>query len=217
MVLNTKMAYTPVDSVSSESTQKVKAKENAEKADTYGGKRFLGYTPRGAEVWASMEIDRETLDLKVNFTHELDILLEEGAVLCSKRVTLKKGIHSPHTVEDLIRRSSKNMGGQVTISTLRHITRLKNAVDMKYNKAYYKGKPTALLFTYVSNAIFAGDFDMERGDTSWSYIKDAWKLPKEGDYFTVESIPLFADQVFEAPVIEKEPVETNEVDWPYNA
>jgi len=216
VVLNTKIAYTPVDSVSSESMQKVKAKENAEKADKYGGKRFLGYAPTGGEVWVSMEIDRETLDLKVNFTHELGVLLKEGAVLCAKRITLKKGSNSPHTVEDLIRRSSKNMGGNVTIATLRHITRLKNAVDMKYDKAYYKGKPTALLFTYVSNAIFHGDFDMERGDTSWSYIKNAWNLPKEGDYFTVESIPLFEDQVFEAPVV-IEPVQEEQVGWPYNA
>ena len=31
--------------------------ENAEKATHFGGKRFLGYTKKGAEVWVSYVLD----------------------------------------------------------------------------------------------------------------------------------------------------------------
>ena len=34
--------------------------ENAKKAKVFAGKRFLGFTPKGAEVWISMEMNRET-------------------------------------------------------------------------------------------------------------------------------------------------------------
>tara|TARA_A100001388_G_C28762010_1_gene498370 strand:+ start:836 stop:1417 length:582 start_codon:yes stop_codon:yes gene_type:complete len=183
--------------ISSETSHQKMSKENAAKAETYGGKRFLGFTPKGAEVWVSMEVDRETLDLKMKATHELDILLQEGAQMTDKRVSVKKGKQFVGSVDDLLRRSQKNQGGKVTIQTLRHIQRLMNAIDSKFNKAYVNGKPSSLLFSYVAWSVFEGSYDMERGDTSWSYIKDSFKFPKNGEYFTVESLPLFVGQLEE--------------------
>ena len=209
MVLNPTLTNPTGDSVVVESKYKKEAIENASKAKTYGGKRFLGFTPKGAEVWASMSVDRETLDLKVDFTHDLNILLQEGAVMCEKRISVKRGAQSNVDVRDLIRRNAKNQGGKVTIQTLRHIQRLKNAVDMKYAKAYIKGKPTSTLFSYVAWAIFSGSFDMERGDTSWSYIRDEFGFNKDGEYFTVESIPLFDGDVVEPEITVEEDDDKN--------
>ena len=204
MVLNPTLANPTGDLVEVESKYKKEALKNASKAKTYGGKRFLGFTPKGAEVWASMSVDRETLDLKVDFTHDLSILLQEGAELCEKRITVKRGSQRNVNVRDLIRQSMKNQGGKVTIQTLRHIQRLKNAVDMKFSKAYIKGKPTSTLFSYVAWAIFSGSFDMEKGDTSWTYIRDEFGFNKDGEYFTVESIPLFEGDVVEPEIIEED-------------
>ena len=94
MVLNPTLTKATDGQVVVESQYKREAIENASKANTYGGKRFLGFTPKGAEVWASMSVDRETLDLKVDFTHDLNILLQEGAVMCDKRITVKRGSQS---------------------------------------------------------------------------------------------------------------------------
>tara|TARA_Y100000996_G_scaffold414887_1_gene407243 strand:+ start:1825 stop:2457 length:633 start_codon:yes stop_codon:yes gene_type:complete len=204
MVLNPTLTKATDEQVVVESQYKREAIENASKANTYGGKRFLGFTPKGAEVWASMSVDRETLDLKVDFTHDLSILLQEGAELCEKRITVKRGSQRNVNVRDLIRQSMKNQGGKVTIQTLRHIQRLKNAVDMKFSKAYIKGKPTSTLFSYVAWAIFSGSFDMEKGDTSWTYIRDEFGFNKDGEYFTVESIPLFEGDVVEPEIIEED-------------
>ena len=180
---------------STKSSYRLQAEENAEKATVFGGKRFLGKTPRGAEVWVSFEVDKELLDLKINFTHELDVLLQEGAILADKRVSVKRGSHNTPPADDLLRRSQKNQGGKVSANTLKHIQRLKNAVDSKHAKSYVKGKPSSLLFTYVAWAIFEGSYDMSRGDTIWSDIKDSFGFPKDGAYFTVESLPLFVGQL----------------------
>ena len=63
--------------------------ENAKKAKIFAGKRFLGFTANGAEVWISMEINRETKELKVNTTHNLSVLLEEGSELAATQTRPK--------------------------------------------------------------------------------------------------------------------------------
>jgi len=197
MVLNPKMADPNKTARSNteyvQSKYKTEAIENAKNAEIYAGKRFLGLTPKGAEVWISMEIDKENLDLKVDSTHDLNTLLQKGAILAEKRVEIKKGTHSTSTTEDLIRRAQKNAGGKVEHATIKHLMRLMNAVEMKFEKAYVKNKPSSTLFSYCAWSIYSGDFDMERGDTSCGYISKYWDFPS-GEYFTVESVPLFVGQ-----------------------
>ena len=168
--------------------------ENAKKAKIFAGKRFLGFTANGAEVWISMEINRETKELKVNTTHNLSVLLEEGSELAIKRVVVKKGSPNPRTAKDLLRKNQKNMGGQVTEGTILYLMKLINAVEMKYGDAYVKGEPTRLLFMYVSNAIFEGGNDLENGEFGWSYVLKAWGLP-QGGYFLVDNVPLAQEDV----------------------
>ena len=168
--------------------------ENAKKAKIFAGNRFLGFTANGAEVWISMEINRETKELKVNTTHNLSVLLEEGSELAIKRVVVKKGSPNPRTAKDLLRKNQKNMGGQVTEGTILYLMKLINAVEMKYGDAYVKGEPTRLLFMYASNAIFEGGNDLENGEFGWSYVLKAWGLP-QGGYFLVDNVPLAQEDV----------------------
>ena len=168
--------------------------ENAKKAKVFAGKRFLGFTPRGAEVWISMEMNRETKELKITTTHNLSSLLEEGAEFANRRVVVKKGSPNPRTAKDLLRKNQKNMGGQVTEGTILYLMKLINAVEMKYGDAYVKGEPTRLLFMYASNAIFEGGNDLENGEFGWSYVLKAWGLP-QGGYFLVDNVPLAQEDV----------------------
>ena len=63
---------------------------NAKNSNQYSGKRFLGFTEKGAEVWISLHIEKDTLKTTISTTHNLDSLRNQNAVLASKRVTLKK-------------------------------------------------------------------------------------------------------------------------------
>lgn len=168
--------------------------KNSEKGNIYAGKRFLGLTPRGAEVWISMELDRATKDLTINTTHNLNILLEEGAEPAKKRVTLKKGATSFYSTSDLIRRNQKNMGGEVTEATITYLKKLITASEMKDGKGYSNKEVTTLLFMYAANAIFEGTYDTEKGDFAWPQVIKTWGLPK-GKYFLIESIPSSDDEV----------------------
>ena len=56
-------------------TFKEKALQNAQKSNTFAGKRFLGFTKHGAQVWISMEVNKDRKDLNIKTTHNLDTLL----------------------------------------------------------------------------------------------------------------------------------------------
>ena len=66
-------------------------RENAEKSTGMGGKRFLGWTPNGAEAWISYNFDRASKELSIDSTVKLSLLLEEGAELADCRVSIKRG------------------------------------------------------------------------------------------------------------------------------
>ncbi len=163
--------------------------KNAEKSSVYAGKRFLGLTPKGGEVWISMELDRNTKDLLITTTHNLNTLLQEGAELSKKRITIKKGTTSFLAVNDLLRRNQKNMGGEVTEKTIVYLKKLISAAQLKTGKGFVNREATTLLFMYAANAIFEGSYDTDRGDFAWPQVIKTWELPK-GEYFTIDSMPL---------------------------
>ncbi len=171
---------------------------NAEKMTLFAGKRFLGYTSRGAEVWISLEFHRETSELITKATHNLNVLFEEGAKRVDRIITVRKYIDNQPTTEDLIRKTRDNAITILNKNRIDCIKRLLDANEMKFHKAFDKqGRPTTVFFTYLSHAIFRGDDEWERGDTSWSYImrSEAWRdsFAKKGEYFTVERLPLFIE------------------------
>ena len=88
-------------------------RENALKAVKFGGKRFLGWTPNGKEAWVSFLVDRETLDMSIDSTVNLHLLLEEGAVLADARVQVARGVTNRHDVKDMLRFEKRNQGGDL--------------------------------------------------------------------------------------------------------
>ena len=161
---------------------------NAERSNQYGGKRFLGFTAKGAEVWISLHTERNSLKASVSTTHNLDSLRDSNAVLASKRVTLRRGTTNRYSAEELIRQRKRDMGGAVTLSTLDYLEKLMGAVERGYGKPFVNGQITSVMFSYLAQAIFEGSYDYQKGDNTWSYILKKWNFPR-GEYFTVLGLP----------------------------
>ena len=84
-------------------------KRNALRSNSFGGKRFLGLTKNGGEVWVSYFLSRDTYDLNISLTHNLSSLLEDGAVLAERRVSLKKGSTQRYTAQEMVRKNQKRV------------------------------------------------------------------------------------------------------------
>ena len=160
--------------------------KNAQENNIFGGRRFLGFTSKGSPVWVSYTAYRQTGEIIVKTTHDLNSLLQHGAVLASKRVVLRKNNKNLNSIDNLLKANRNNMGGEVSKATITYLQKLISTMDSGYGKAFVNGKPTKLMFNYIANAIFEGSFDWENGDTSWSYISKAWEFPI-GEYFTIDS------------------------------
>jgi len=152
--------------------------ENAEKKTVFGGKRFLGLNKNGNEVWIAYTLDKETLDLKISTTHNLDSLRNNESKLAHKRVTVGLNKTAP---ADLMTGSSKH-AVVITENTLDYLQKLIDYVDMGIGKV--EGKCSSQLFMYVSNAIYEGDTEIDKGDCRWNDITKTWNLPS-GRYFTI--------------------------------
>lgn len=158
-------------------------KEMQDKAttiDVFGGKRLLGTNKNGTPVWISYTIDAETLDLQIKTTHELDSLLEEGAKLCPRRITLANNAHLPLDIEHAMRPATRVDTGEVTEKTL---TYLQKIMDLPAGVGYVNNKCSSQMFMYVSNAIYEGETSIEKG-VRWSDIMHSWNFPA-GSYFTI--------------------------------
>lgn len=161
--------------------------KNAQKTKIFGGKRFLGFTPKSSPVWISYTAYRKTGEIIIKTTHDLNVLLQNGAVFASKRVVLKKNSKNTKEIDTLLKANRHNMGGEVSKSTIVHLQKIISTMEQGYGKAFIDGKPTKLMFSYIANTVFEGSFDWEIGDTSWSYIATEWDFPT-GEYFTIDSL-----------------------------
>ena len=161
---------------------------NAERGKKYGGKRFLGITPSGKEVWSIMEFDRSSKVLELNLGRGFSDLYKEEAFLSPVRIQLKLSQPKPKNLQHefkIIRK--KTAGGEVTHRTLEYLEKLKSAVDAKQSKSHVNGVPTKLLFQYVVSMIYTGDLNENIG-FRWSDVTKLWGLPL-GEYFTIDSFP----------------------------
>ena len=160
--------------------------KNAQKTNIFGGRRFLGFTPKGSPVWVSYTAYRKTGEIIIKTTHDLNSLLENRAVLASKRVVLRRNSKNINNIDNLLKANRNTVGGEVSKATIIYLQKIISKIDSGYGKAYVNGKPTKLMFNYIANAIFEGSFDWENGDTSKSYILKTWDFPN-GEYFTFDS------------------------------
>ena len=161
---------------------------NAERSKKYGGRRFLGITPKGREVWSTMEFDRSSKVLDLNLGRGFNDLYDNEAFLSPVRIQIKLSQPKPRNLQHefkIIRK--KTAGGEVTHRTLQYLEKLKSAVDAKQSKSHVNGVPTKLLFQYVASMIYTGDLNENVG-FRWSDVTKLWGLPS-GAYFTIDSFP----------------------------
>ena len=165
--------------------------ENAKRRNLYGGKRFLGFTPNGNDVWITMRYKKDSKELNVDLGKEFSKLYDGESFLSPVRVHIKLFQTKPKNLKQELFRNSKNAGGKVTIRTLEYMEKLKSAVDSKHSKSYVKGVPTKLLFQYVASAIYPGDLDEKLG-FRWRDVTNMWGLPS-GEYFIIDTFPINED------------------------
>jgi hypothetical protein len=164
-----------------------KMRRNAEKATDFGGKRFLGWTANGTEAWVSFNVNKDTKELSVSSTVNLDLLLDDDARLADARVTVKRNATNRHDVEQMLRISRHNQGGKVTKQTVKYLIKLLNAVEGESPLAFEKGVPTTGLIRLLSGSIYEGSVSDESVDFRWSDVTQYWGFPK-GQYFTVDAL-----------------------------
>ena len=105
--------------------------QNAEKSNNFNGRRYLGTTKYGKDIWITMRFDRENMNISLEVNGNIDDLLEKGAKLASVRVTQRLGNKKPN-LQDFMKTQLKNAGGKVTIRTIEYIHKLMNAVAVSY-------------------------------------------------------------------------------------
>ncbi len=158
---------------------------------SFGGKRFLGLTPKGNRVFVSYVINND-LTLTMTFTHKLNVLLKEGAKFAGNRYAYPLNAKVTQSNAELIRQT-KTKSGEVTIKTLYWLQRLKNLVDGKYSKAFYKDKVTKSFFTKIACAIYTGT-NQEDDVNQWD-IRKAWNFPEHNPYFNIEQTYKYPDEL----------------------
>jgi hypothetical protein len=158
--------------------------ENAIKATEFGGKRFLGFTKNGAEVWISAYLNKETKEIKIESTHNLSSLLDDGAEFASRRVNVERNKTLYQDVKSVIMSLKRDRGGRVTERTLQYLDTLMSMSQTRGGKGFVKGKPSTLFIKYVFDAIFTGNLEPSEGGFRVAEIMKLWGFPK-GEYFTV--------------------------------
>ena len=158
--------------------------KNAQNSDKFYGRRYLGTTESGKDIWITMRLDRKDLQISLDVNGKLDDLLHEKAVLAPTRVTQRLGKKIP-SIKDSILANRKNAGGIVTPRTIQYIKKLINAVESKSSVSHVNGECSALLFQYVTGVVFAGDSNELEGNYRWQDAVRQWNIPN-GGYFIVD-------------------------------
>lgn len=159
---------------------------NAEKLNEFGGKRFLGLTPKGKEVYVYYIIDRKTMSITMSFSYRPGILLEDGAKFANNRYSTAKHMRLTNSNGEMTRKLTKKQSNEVTEKTLHHLMRLKHLNDMKFHKGYKNGKVTRLMARYVTDVIYTGNYESASKLPTTDDILEVWNFSREGEYFVPE-------------------------------
>lgn len=169
-------------------------KEKTEKLSHFGGKRFLGLTPKGKEVFVKYKVNRDDLNLTITFTHSPSILLKEGALLANDFYSCGLNEHMNKTGLFMVRKLKKSRSREVTIQTLRWLKRLQLLTEMKFVKAFDKKKVTYNFLRSVGSNIHHG-FGISNMKPDLTSIGEVWKWPKNGPYFNPEETWKYPDEL----------------------
>ena len=161
--------------------------KNAIRKSVYGGRRFLGFTPKDKDIWVLMKYNKNDKQLMLKTTNGFEKLFDDHAKLATSRVDLKLNEKKPDNLHLLAQMNSnrKNAGGQVSYRTLEYIQKLVSIVNSRNSVAFINGQPTSLLFQYVASIVYPGDLD-ELSGFRWIDVVKIWDLPR-GPYFTIDS------------------------------
>ena len=91
--------------------------DNAKRRNLYGGKRFLGFTPNGDDVWTTMRFEKDSKELNVDLGKGFSKLYDEKSFLSPTRVHIKLSQPKPINLKRELQRNSRNAGGKVSIRT----------------------------------------------------------------------------------------------------
>jgi len=144
----------------------------------FGGRRLLGVTNKDVPIYASYSVDRDTLEIKVALTHDMETIRKSK--LCPRKITVGLNENSPD-LDWSMRPKTKADHGEVTQKTLSYIEDL-FAIAESPTIAKVNGECSSLLFMWVSNCIYTGS--TEKNKALWHDIKTQWRFPS-GAYFTV--------------------------------
>lgn len=157
----------------------LKKKEDvAKELTSFGGKRLLGITDKGLPIVASYHIDRETLQIDISLSHNLDTI--RNSTLCSRRITAAEHASFP-SLQHAMRPKSKKDYGEVTLNSINYLEKLIDFCESNTSLGKENGKCTSLLFQYVSHFIYEGSTEDDKA--RWIDITKAWDFPK-GVYFS---------------------------------
>lgn len=141
-------------------THRPYARENARKATKFEGKRYLGTTANGRDVWINFKIERDSTlpnakkTVKIWSTVDLDLLLEEGAELANTRISFGTGVPQRGSISSMNRDtyvSHNRKHGAVSPRTLEYIEEIIRRCP--------EVNPKRMEFFDVANAIFVGTTD----------------------------------------------------------
>tara|TARA_B100000287_G_scaffold348630_1_gene336947 strand:+ start:227 stop:811 length:585 start_codon:yes stop_codon:yes gene_type:complete len=164
--------------------KKEKFLENARKAKFFNGRRYLGRTAKGKDIWITMRFNRLTMQISLEVNGDIDDLLDPDSILAPIRITQRLGNPKPN-IDDYIRLNRKNAGGSCSVRTIEYLKKLMTAVDMKSSPSHIDGKCSALLFQYVTGMVFEGDTNDSEGHFRWYDAIEQWGIPS-GEYFIVD-------------------------------
>ena len=167
--------------------------KNAIRKSVYGGRRFLGFTPKDKDIWVLMKYNKNDKQLMLKTTNGFEELFDDHAKLATSRVDLKLNEKKPDNLHLLAQMNSnrKNAGGQVSYRTLEYVQKLVSVVNSRNSVAFINGQPTSLLFQYVASIVYPGDLD-ELSGFRWIDVVKIWDLPR-GPYFTIDSFAMTVD------------------------
>ena len=159
--------------------------KNAENSNKFYGRRYLGTTEFGKDIWITMRFNRSDMQISLEVNGNLDDLLSENAKLAPLRVSQRLGNKKPN-LQDYMFVNRKNAGGRVTPRTIEYIKKLINAVEAKSSVSHIDGQCSSLLFQYVTGIVFAGDSNEAEGNYRWQDAVKQWTIPS-GGYFIIDS------------------------------
>lgn len=172
-----------------------KRQENTEKASEFGGKRFLGLTPKGKEVYVKYRLTKDDMKLSIWFTHKPSILLKEGSKLANNRYDCGLYENLKNSPELMTRKLQKPHSQEVKKQTLHWLKRLELLTEMNYVDAFVKGKPTKFMFIKVADIIHSGDFSNESVKPTKHEVMKMWDFPHSSTYFVPETTWSYPDEL----------------------